>query len=49
MSRPEPLSECDVLGQEPAPLKWAQALASDPAEARALVAQTLATALTEAA
>ncbi len=47
MSRPDPLSDGDLFGQEPALLRWALALTKDPAEARALVAQTLSTALGE--
>ena len=47
MSRPDPLSDGDVLGQEPAMMQWALALTKDPVEAKALVAQTLAAALAE--
>ena len=47
MSAPEVLNDDDVLGQEQALLGWALSLTTDPIEAKALVDQTLATALAE--
>lgn len=42
-----PLSDGDLLGQEPALLRWAVALTKDAAEAQALVDQTLTAARAE--
>lgn len=47
MYRPESIGDTDAAVQDPALLQWALALTKDPAEAQALVDQTLATARAE--
>ncbi len=46
-AEPAPFSDGDLLGQEPALLRWALALTKDAAQAQALVDETLSAARAE--